>query len=355
MAMAVKGVLVVATATSPSMAGDGPGMQPIANRPIVCHALDALLSAGIESVAVVAPAGMIGDIQQCLDSGDERRGHITYLPQDERPDLLGALRAAAPFAAEDPTVVHFADGLLGQSLNELVDGLNGDMPDLLLLLHRGVDPRDGLDAGTQKLLGIAELNGSPTHLALAGVCLFGPGGLRRASEMTQAQAPGPEVDLITIAEALAGGGGVLEAAFVRSWRRYRGDPLDLLELNRLVLDQQHPVPDTGQRGDNRIEGRVIIHPTADVTSSVILGPCIIGREARVSNSYIGPYTSIGARAEIEGAEIVRSIVCEGVRIQHVSGRIEGSTIGRRANIFRDFSLPRALRLHVGEGVEVALE
>jgi glucose-1-phosphate thymidylyltransferase len=353
MAMAVKGVLVVATATSPSIAGDGPGTQPVANRPIVCHALDALMSAGIESVAVVAPAAAIADIQQCLDSGDERRGRITYLPQHERLDLLGALQAAAPFAGEDPTVVHFADGLLDQSLDELVDGLNGDMPDLLLLLHRGVDPRDGLGPATQKLLGIAELNGSPTRLALAGVCLFGPGGLRRASEVTQA--PGAEVDLITIAEALASGGGVLEAAFVRSWRRYRGDPLDLLELNRLVLDQQHPAPDNGQRGDNRIEGRVIIHPTAEVTSSVILGPCIIGREARVSNSYIGPYTSIGARAEIDGAEIVRSIVCEGVRIQHVSGRIEGSTIGRRANIFRDFSLPRALRLHVGEGVEVALE
>jgi glucose-1-phosphate thymidylyltransferase len=351
--MALKGVLVVAAGTSPAGAGDGPGMQPVANRPIVCHALDALMSAGIDQVAVVAPAEAIADLQECLDGRGERPGDVTYLPQHGRPDLLGALRAAAPFAQEDPTVVHFADGLLGQGLNELVDGLNGDMPDLLLLLHRGVDPRDGLGPATQKLLGIAELNGSATRLALAGVCLFGPGGLRRAAEV--AQAPRPEVDLITIAEALARDGGVLEAAFVRSWRRYRGDPLDLLELNRLVLDQQHPPPDSGQWGDNRIEGRVIIHPTAEVTSSVILGPCIIGPEARVSSSYIGPYTSIGARAEIEGAEIVRSIVCEGVRILHVSGRIEGSTIGRRANIFRDFGLPRALRLHVGEGVEVALE
>jgi glucose-1-phosphate thymidylyltransferase len=351
--MAVKGVLVVAAATSPSIAGDGPSAHPIANQPIVCHALEALLSAGVEAVAVVAPAAVIPDVQECLECGDERRGQITYLPQPERPDLLGALLAAAPFAGDDPTVVHFADGLLGQSLDELVDGVNGDMPDLLLLLHRGVDPRDGLGPATQKLLGIAELNGSPTRLALAGVCLFGPGGLRRASEVSPV--PGAEVDLITIAEALATEGGVLEAAFVRSWRRYRGDPLDLLELNRLVLDQQNPPADTLQRGDNRIEGRVIIHPTAEVTSSVILGPCIIGPEARVSNSYIGPYTSIGARAEIEGAEIVRSIVCEGVRILHISGRIEGSTIGRRANIFRDFALPRALRLHVGEGVEVALE
>ena len=97
-------------------------------------------------------------------------------------------------------------------------------------------------------------------------------------------------------------------------------------------------------GDNRIEGRVIIHPTAEVSSSIILGPTIIGRDARVSNSYIGPYTSIGAGAEIEGAEIERSIIADGARIMHVGGRIEASTVGRSARIFRDFALPRAMRL-----------
>ena len=66
------------------------------------------------------------------------------------------------------------------------------------------------------------------------------------------------------------------------------------------------------------------------------------------------YTSIGARAQIEGAEIERSIIADGARIMHVGGRIEASTVGRRASIFRDFTLPRAMRLHVGEGVELAL-
>jgi glucose-1-phosphate thymidylyltransferase len=141
---------------------------------------------------------------------------------------------------------------------------------------------------------------------------------------------------------------------VRTWRSYGGDPLDLLELNRIVLDQQTPEVDPAAGGDNRIEGRVIIHPTAEISSSIILGPTIIGPGARVSNSYIGPYTSIGAGAEIEGAEIERSIISDGARIMHVSGRIEASTVGRRARIFRDFALPRAMRLHVGDGVELAL-
>ena len=163
-----------------------------------------------------------------------------------------------------------------------------------------------------------------------------------------------ELDLTAIAERVADAGLSLRARLVRTWRSYGGDPLDLLELNRIVLDQQTPEVDPAAGGDNRIEGRVIIHPTAEISSSIILGPTIIGPGARVSNSYIGPYTSIGAGAEIEGAEIERSIISDGARIMHVSGRIEASTVGRRARIFRDFALPRAMRLHVGDGVELAL-
>ena len=230
--------------------------------------------------------------------------------------------------------------------------LESDPSDLVLLLP--ARPRSGAVStpAAQRLLAISELNGSKTSLSLVSVCAFGQGALRLAC--SRAETAEGELDLTAIAEHLADTGRSLRTSFVRTWRRYSGDPLDLLELNRIVLDQQAPDVDPVVDGDNRIEGRVIIHPTAEISSSTILGPTIIGRAARVSNSYIGPYTSIGARAEIEGAEIERSIISDGARIMHVGGRIEASTVGRSARIFRDFALPRAMRLHVGDGVELAL-
>jgi glucose-1-phosphate thymidylyltransferase len=352
MTMLLKGVVVVSPAASPSASGDSPALQRVANRPIVCHVLDGLVAAGIDALAVVAPAEAMTEVRRCIESEPAGRVEIAYLPHAGRADLLGAVQAAAAFVGEDPSVAHFADGLLGQPLASFTAALTVDAPDLLLLLHRSADSRDHLGPAAQKLLGIAELNGSRNHLALAGVCLFGPGGLRRAAEATRDR--GPAGDPIALAERLAAQGRALAAAFVHSWRRFCGNPADLLELNRLVLDQLAPQGEPPERGDNRIEGRVVLHPTAEVRSSTILGPSIIGANARVSNAYIGPYTSIDAEAEIEGAEIVRSIVAEGVRIMHVPERIEGSTIGRRASILRDFGLPRAMRLHVGEGVEIVL-
>jgi glucose-1-phosphate thymidylyltransferase len=134
----------------------------------------------------------------------------------------------------------------------------------------------------------------------------------------------------------------------------RGDPLELLELNRIVLDRL----DYGLRrpvnNGNRIEGRVWIHEDADVRASVIVGPAVIGPGARIADSYIGPYTSIGEGACVEGAEVERSIISAGASVKHVGGRLVASVVGRDARVFRDFSLPRALRLQVGEGTKVAL-
>jgi glucose-1-phosphate thymidylyltransferase len=141
---------------------------------------------------------------------------------------------------------------------------------------------------------------------------------------------------------------------VRDWRCYTGDVQDLLEMNRIVLDEVEREVDETDEGGNRIHGRVVVHPTAHVEHSVIRGPAIVGAGARVVDAYIGPYTAIGEGARIEGAEIEHSIILEKASILHIGGRLEASVVGRGAKVYRDFSLPRALRLQVGDDVEVAL-
>lgn len=352
--MSLKSVVIVSPVAEGAHTRDLLAMDQIANRPIACHEIEALLRARMTDVAVVAPSTELADVRNHVDAGLAGVVEIDYLPYQGRIDMLGALQAAASFVGDEAAVVHFADGLLDQPLEEFVDRMTEPgAPDLLLLLHRSVDRDDRLTPSIHELLGVTELDGSRNHLALAGVCLFGPGALHSAAHH------GPRrksnVDLGAVADELVVCGATVDAAVVRGWRGYRGDPADLLELNRLVLDRQAVNGEAPHLPDNRIEGRVIIDPTADVSSSIILGPCIIGPQARITSSYIGPYTSVGAGAQIEGAEVVGSIVAEGVRIMHIQGRIEGSTIGRRANIFRDFCLPRAIRVHVGDDVELALD
>jgi glucose-1-phosphate thymidylyltransferase len=54
------------------------------------------------------------------------------------------------------------------------------------------------------------------------------------------------------------------------------------------------------------------------------------------------------------AAIEHSIVFAGAEVLHVGARLESSLVGRGARVARDFSLPRALRVQLGDGATVVL-
>jgi glucose-1-phosphate thymidylyltransferase len=202
------------------------------------------------------------------------------------------------------------------------------------------------------VLGIAEFKQPKAALGIAGAYLLGPGQLHRAAQ--HGWLAGARLDASAAADNLAVDGHRVDVELVSGWRRYAGKLNDLLELNRMMLDALTGSWDLAVAEESQIEGRVTIHATARIVSSTIVGPAIIGAGARIANAYVGPYTAVGAQARIEGVEIERSIISPGACISHVGGRLVSSVVGANARIFRDFSLPRAIRLRVGEDVEVAL-
>jgi glucose-1-phosphate thymidylyltransferase len=86
----------------------------------------------------------------------------------------------------------------------------------------------------------------------------------------------------------------------------------------------------------------------------VRGPAVIGPGARVTDAYIGPYTSIGAGVVIEGAEIEHSIVLQQAQLRYVGTRLESSVIGSGARVLRDFRTPSAIRVSIGDGAEIVL-
>jgi glucose-1-phosphate thymidylyltransferase len=66
-----------------------------------------------------------------------------------------------------------------------------------------------------------------------------------------------------------------------------------------------------------------------VRSSTIRGPAIIGAGTEITDSYIGPFTSIQKNCRIVKTEIEHSIVLEGSEIVEVGARI--GLIGREVD------------------------
>jgi glucose-1-phosphate thymidylyltransferase len=342
-------MLVESEATSPGYAYTGARLsafEQVANRPIVHHVLDVLREVGLGGIVIAGEADALIDMREALGDYEPGLDHVEYAVCPVGSGMSGMFAAAAPLVGESPCVIQPADGLFDQPLSTLVDLLVSGSVDLMLLTGRhGEDDEAG--AG----LDVVAHSAVPVVRSFADVGVFGPGAFARTSEQLRG---GTGADLTAAGRLLVADGGRVGVYPGEGWRRYRGDGHDLLDINRIALDRLDGSIPAPVRAGNRFEGRVRIDPTATVRSSAITGPAVIGPGASVVDSYLGPYTAIGADARIEGVEIERSIVSPGASVMHVGGRLVSSIVGRDARVYRDFSLPRALRLWVGGGDEIAL-
>jgi glucose-1-phosphate thymidylyltransferase len=354
--MLTKGVIVASAGDTVCRAPLDPRLAapllPVANRPILFHALDSMREAGIADVAIVCCSVTADSIRAAAGDGGRWGLHLTHLVVDDGDGPAGPLQAAQEFVDDGPFILQRGDGLLGDGLSSFAGLIDEDRPDVVLLVHRQIARQRRAELESRRLLRAAGVHVAPGITDVAGVYLFGAGALRGARQALGSGADG--MGLADVVEHVQQAGGRVHVRPVREWRRYTGDVQDLLEMNRIVLDDLDREVDETQDGANRIHGRVVIHPTAHLESSVIRGPAIVGPGARVVDAYIGPYTAIGEDVRVEGAEIEHSIILPGASIMHIGGRLEASVVGRDAKVYRDFSLPRALRLQVGDGVEVAL-
>jgi glucose-1-phosphate thymidylyltransferase len=310
-------------------------LEHVANRPIVHHVLDGLAEAGVDDLVIAGEPDALIDVRGVLHDYVRPMRRIEFAVC-RGGGVRSVMSAAAAHVGEEPCLLQPADGLIGEPVAPLV-GLLDTRADLVLLPGLGwaaesVRPRRSV----------------PTA---AEVALFGAGAWRHVTA-TSDDASG--ATLTDVGDRLERSGARVRVHPVSGWHRYRGDAAELLELNRVALDRVTTEVPPLLDPSNRLEGRVLIDPTADVRDSAIVGPVVIGPDATIVDSYLGPYTSVGAGARIEGAEVERSIIHPRASVMHVGGRLAASIVGRDARVFRDFSLPRALRLLVGDGDEIAL-
>src|SRR5439155_25589383 len=116
-----------------------------------------------------------------------------------------------------------------------------------------------------------------------------------------------------------------------------------VEANGLVLEAIERSVD-GELIDSKVEGRVIVREGARLERAVVRGPAIIGAGARITDAYIGPYTSIDDGVVVERAEVEHSILLSGSSVTDLDARMEASLLGKNVTLCRGASLPKPLRM-----------
>lgn len=329
-------------------------LVPVANKPVLFFCIEAMAEVGIEEVGIIIAPETGEEIKRVTGDGADFGVKITYILQDEPAGLAHAVLTAEPFLGTSPFVMYLGDNLLQGGMTELVDVFRTNEPDALILLTPVDDPSSyGVAELTDgRVTRLVEKPKEPkTDLALCGVYMF----TASIHDAARAIEPSPrgELEITDAIQHLVDTDQRVEPHVVRGWWKDTGRLDDMLEANRLVLDTILSRTD-GEMIESTTHGRVVIEEGAVLERSTVRGPAIIGKGARLTDCYIGPYTAVGDGCVVENAEVEHSILLEGSSVRGLDGRMESSLLGRNVKIGRTTTQPRAFRFMVGDNSEIGI-
>src|SRR5437763_3152661 len=329
-------------------------LVPVANKPVLFYGIESLAAAGIRDLGIIIAPETGGEIREAAGDGERFGVSITYIEQEEPRGLAHAVLTAEEFIGDSPFVMYLGDNLLRDGIVELVDQFRSQRPDALILLTHVPDPEN---------YGVAELDGDrvarlvekpkepSSDLALVGVYMFTP-PIFDAARAIEPSWRG-ELEITDAIQGLIDSGRTVDPHIVRGWWKDTGQVQDMLDANRLILDDLEERIE-GEVVDSRVEGRVVIEKGARLERATVRGPAIIGKNTRLVDAYIGPYCAVGDEVTIERAALEHSIVLSGSTVRDLEGRIEASLIGRNVRVGRSPALPKAYRFVVGDNAEIAI-
>lgn len=325
---------------------------PVANKPILFYAIEDVIESGVHDIGIIVGPNR-EQVEKTVRSRDWD-ANIEFIYQDAPRGLAHTVLISERFIGDEPFVMYLGDNLLCNGIVDHADMFRGSGAEASILLTEVEHPeRFGvaqLDLQGKIVRLVEKPKVPPSNLALVGVYLFQPVIFEAVKEIRPSWRN--ELEITDAIQWLVDNGYQVRAALVKGWWKDTGMPEDILSANNLILDEMEASCSGEVLEGSIVQGRVVIgEGTVLEKGSVVRGPVIIGCNCRVSNSYIGPYTSIGDGCEIRDSEIEGSIVMDGTRI-NIRRKIVDSLIGANVKISESSQKPHGYRFVVGDSSEV---
>ena len=163
-----------------------------------------------------------------------------------------------------------------------------------------------------------------------------------------------ELEITDAIQTLVERGLRVDPHIVHGWWKDTGQVQDMLEANRLILDDLEERVD-GEVIDSRVEGRVVIEEGARLERATVRGPAIIGRGSRDHRRLHRARTRRSATTCRSRRPSWSTRSCSsGSSVRDLEYRIEASLIGKNVRIRRGPALPKAYRFVVGDNADVQI-
>lgn len=329
-------------------------LVPVANKPVLFYGIEAMVAAGITEIGIIIAPETGDEIREITGDGSQFGAAITYIVQDSPDGLAAAVLTAEGFLGDSSFVMYLGDNLLRDGIVSLADTFRESSPEALILLTEVPDPEHygvaELEDG--RVVQLAEKPAEPkTNLALVGVYMFTP-AIFESARAIEKSARG-ELEITDAIQHLVDSGKTVEPHQVDGWWKDTGQLNDMLQANRLVLEEIDTQVD-GEVTDSTIDGRVVVEAGAVLERCTVRGPAVIAAGAQLTDAYIGPYTAVGKDVKIKRSEVEYSILLEGAELTDLPARLEASLIGKYSKVQQTDGYPKSFRMLVGDKCEISL-
>ncbi len=325
---------------------------PIANKPISQYVIESLSESGISDIAIVLGEVYPEKVKEHFGDGSSFGVKITYIHQGEPKGIAHAVGLCRDFVGNENFVVHLGDDLLKGGVKKFVKAFENAKYEGMVLLCQVKEPqRFGVAEfdKNEKLIRLVEKpKQPPSEYALSGIYFFKPVIFEMIGRLKPSRRN--ELEITEAIQLLIDNGNRVGYRFVEGWWKDTGTIEDILESNRLMLEELKFDIKGKVEDEASLQGRVYIGENSVVKrQAIIRGPATIGDgtivEARV---YVGPYSSIGNNVTIKRGEIENSIIMDNCYID-INGKITDSLIGPHSFIDTNRrEKPKGYRFVLGE-------
>lgn len=328
---------------------------PLANKPILFRVIEAIRDASITEIGIVV-GSTGGRIKDAVGDGSRWGVNITYIQQDKPLGLAHAVKVSQPFLGDDRFVMFLGDNVIEGGISPLIAQFADSEWNSQIVLTKIEHPEQygvaqlGEDGRIVRLVEKPKV--PPSNLALVGIYMFDHNIFQAVNAIKPSWRG--ELEITDAIQWLVDQKYAVHPYVHSGWWIDTGAPGDLLEANDLVLEEIDYGIDGYVDRESTVGRRVKIERGAEIINSVVRGPSIIGENARIVNSYIGPFTSVNHGVVIENSEIEHSVVLEKSQIKDIGTRIQDSLIGRDVIISRSPFKPKALKLTLADHSQVGI-
>ncbi|MBI2444506.1 MAG: glucose-1-phosphate thymidylyltransferase [Candidatus Magasanikbacteria bacterium] len=311
---------------------------PLANQPMIFHAIQKAAEAGIEEIFINTNPGET-ELPKAVGDGSRWGIKIKYFEQTGGPQgIAHVVKCAEPFIGSDPFMFYLSDNIILGSLRPFFSAFSDGNFDGMLAFAQVPDPeRFGvpvLNSQGQLIDTLEKPSNPPNDFAITGIYLFGPRVFFEAFARIKPSARG-EYELPDVVSYLLKNGKRIGWQEITGWWKDTGKPEDLLSANRLLLDElaaEAFVTASGVEDIFERSGNVAIsHGTVIGPNVLLRGPVMIGESCMLENCTIGPYVTVGKGSTVKQATIKESIVL-GNCVIDAPIQIAESIIGEQAKV-----------------------